>query len=136
MKKLILFAVCFTSVFLGRKTLAGENFTLIHVSELEAIMKTDQVHIYDANDDGTRTSEGMIPSAQALSSSSRYDVAVLDKDKEAKLVFYCANSSCMASHSAAKVATKAGYKNVYVMSDGILGWKKAGKPTQKFNKKA
>jgi rhodanese-related sulfurtransferase len=35
----------------------------------------------------------------------------------------------MASHAAARRAVKAGYKNVSVMSDGIVGWKEAGQKT-------
>ncbi|MGH7916459.1 MAG: rhodanese-like domain-containing protein [Candidatus Binataceae bacterium] len=35
----------------------------------------------------------------------------------------------MASHEAARRAVKAGYKNVSVMADGIMGWKAAGEPT-------
>ena len=116
---------------------ASEAFTLIGVAELEGFMKTDQnaIHIYDANNDSTRKAEGMIPTAQALASSSHYDVATLPKDKDSKVVFYCANTQCMASHDAAKVAAKAGYKKVFVMADGIQGWKKAGKTTQKFDQK-
>ena len=32
----------------------------------------------------------------------------------------------MASHAAARRAVKAGYKNVSVMADGIVGWKESG----------
>ncbi len=35
----------------------------------------------------------------------------------------------MASHTGAGRALGMGYKNVYVMSEGSLGWTKAGKPT-------
>jgi rhodanese-related sulfurtransferase len=35
----------------------------------------------------------------------------------------------MASHAAARRAVQAGYKDVRVMTDGIAGWKDAGKPT-------
>lgn len=119
------------------KDVKSEGFNLIHVADLEQWLKTesDNVHVFDANNESTRTKEGVIPTAQALPSSSHYDVATLPADKNSKVVFYCANTSCMASHDAAKVAVKAGYKNVFVMADGIQGWKKAGKPTQKFDKK-
>jgi rhodanese-related sulfurtransferase len=33
----------------------------------------------------------------------------------------------MACHGAARVAAKAGYKNVFIMPAGIEGWVKAGK---------
>ena len=36
----------------------------------------------------------------------------------------------MASHDGAGRARSFGYTNVYVMSEGSLGWTKAGKPTQ------
>jgi rhodanese-related sulfurtransferase len=36
----------------------------------------------------------------------------------------------MASHEAARRAVQAGYTNVSVMGDGLLGWKKAGKPVK------
>jgi rhodanese-related sulfurtransferase len=35
----------------------------------------------------------------------------------------------MASHEAARRAVKAGYKDVSVMVDGIMGWMDAGQPT-------
>ena len=137
MKKLVFVTLFAVSTLLTQSGFAKDSFTLIHVSELEAFMKVEKssVHIYDANNDQTRVDEGMIPTAEALSSSSHYDVATLPKDKAIKVVFYCANTQCMASHDAAKVAAKAGHKNIFVMADGIQGWKKAGKTTQKFDKK-
>jgi rhodanese-related sulfurtransferase len=37
----------------------------------------------------------------------------------------------MASHEAARRAVDAGYSDVSVMSDGIMGWNQAGKPVAK-----
>jgi len=37
----------------------------------------------------------------------------------------------MACHQAARAAVNFGYKNVYIMSAGIQGWEKAGKPVEK-----
>jgi rhodanese-related sulfurtransferase len=39
----------------------------------------------------------------------------------------------MACHAAARAAVKYGYKNVHIMSAGIQGWEKAGKPVEKGN---
>ena len=36
----------------------------------------------------------------------------------------------MACHEAARAAVELGYKHVFVMPEGIQGWKKAGKPTE------
>ena len=37
----------------------------------------------------------------------------------------------MACHQAARAAVTFGYKHVYIMSAGIQGWEKAGKPVEK-----
>jgi rhodanese-related sulfurtransferase len=39
----------------------------------------------------------------------------------------------MACHQAARAAVTLGYQNVYIMSAGIQGWQKAGKPAEKGN---
>jgi len=100
-----------------------ETFKLIHVADLKALMESDKssLHIYDANAAETRDQYGVIPGAMLLNSDDHYDLAVLPQDKDAKLVFYCANSLCTASHEAARRAVKAGYEDVNVMGDGIRG---------------
>jgi rhodanese-related sulfurtransferase len=37
----------------------------------------------------------------------------------------------MACHQAARAAVNYGYRNVFIMSAGIQGWEKAGKPVEK-----
>jgi rhodanese-related sulfurtransferase len=39
----------------------------------------------------------------------------------------------MACHQAARAAVTYGYQKVYIMSAGIQGWQKAGKPVEKGN---
>ncbi|MGO9263830.1 MAG: rhodanese-like domain-containing protein [Candidatus Binataceae bacterium] len=110
-----------------------ETFKLIHVADLKTLMETDKnsLHIYDANAAETRDQYGVIPGATLLNSDDNYDLALLPTDKDATLVFYCANTLCTASHEAARRAVKAGYEDVSVMGDGIRGWKQAGQPTTK-----
>lgn len=55
----------------------------------------------------------------------------LPADPGAKLVFYCANELCTASHDAARAAIGLGYTDVSVMPAGYFGWKKAGKPIER-----
>ena len=93
--------------------------------------KTSGLYLLDANNTGTRKEYGTVPGAKLLPSYSKYNVAQeLPQDKDAKLVFFCANEQCSASHKAAEKAMSSGYKNVYVMTDGIMGWKKNGFPTK------
>lgn len=118
------------------KAPAKNDLKLINVSDLDKLMTTEKAntYVFDANTEDTRKKDGLIPGATKLNSSTNYDVAVLPADKKAKLVFYCANTQCMASHEAAKRAISQGYANSMVMSDGIQGWKKAGKPIEKLSK--
>jgi hypothetical protein len=80
---------------LGGKHEENENFKLIHVADL-ATLRTDpnsHVVILDANVDGTRARYGVIPGARLLTSYDNYDVATeLPPARNAKLVFYCANT--------------------------------------------
>ena len=72
----------------------ADGFRLIHVQEFAALRAKPaaQLHLYDANHDGFRKKNGVIPGAVLLTGSSDYDVArTLPADKRAKLVFYCAS---------------------------------------------
>ncbi len=107
-----------------------QKFKLIHVPDLVAELQNSHPTVCDANGAKTRNSDGIIPGARLLSSSSEYDIAKeLPAAKDSELVFYCANTKCMASHSAATRAVNAGYTNVAVLADGIQGWKAAGQKT-------
>jgi len=99
---------------------------------LDGLKKDKKAYaVFDANGKATRESQGIIPTAVLLPSSSAYDLALLPADKATPTVFYCANERCTASHSAAKRALDAGFTDVSVLSAGISGWVKAGKATEK-----
>jgi hypothetical protein len=71
-----------------------DNFAIIRVDKLASLMADPDSHvnIYDANGWGLRSTAGVIPGAHLLSSDDKYDVAKeLPADKNAKLVFYCAD---------------------------------------------
>ena len=113
----------------------GEHFKSIGWNELSTwIQKKDPaLVIYDVNTADTRKEIGVIPGAKLLSSAKKFDVTKeLPADRNSQLVFYCANTQCMASHHAAEKAYDNGYHNVSVMVDGIQGWKKAGQKTTKI----
>jgi rhodanese-related sulfurtransferase len=103
------------------------------VADVASWTKEKKAIPVDANGKETRLSQGVIPGAVLLTSSSTYDVKELPADKTSKLVFYCANQKCGASHQAAKRAMENGYTNVAVLPEGIAGWKQAGQPTAKPN---
>jgi rhodanese-related sulfurtransferase len=133
MKKLILLTV---AILACTSTQAASQFKMIHAQDLATMIKTGHLFIADANNTQTRTDYGTIPGAHLLSSSASYDISKeLPADKKTTLVFYCANTQCGASHSAAERAMTAGYSDVSVMTDGIMGWKTAGNPTAPLTRK-
>ena len=74
---------------------ADDAFKVIHVSDLVALRADPKaaVTVLDANAPDFRAREGVIPGAVLLSSDNKYDVAKeLPPRKDARLVFYCANS--------------------------------------------
>jgi hypothetical protein len=76
-------------------THADDNIKLIDVADLAALKADANSHvvILDANVVPTRERYGVIPGARLLSSYDNYDVATeLPAAKNAKLVFYCANT--------------------------------------------
>ena len=83
--------------------------------------------VFDANSDKTYA-QGHVPGAKHISFDD-YTADQLPGDKGSTLVFYCMNTQCSASHEAANRAAGFGYKHVYVMPQGIQGWKDAHLPT-------
>ena len=108
---------------------AKPDFKTTTINEVAKASKAKSAALYDANTPEFREKNGVIPGASLLTSPAGYDLVVLPKDKAAKLVFYCANTKCTASHVAAHRALEAGYTDVSVMPDGLMGWKSAGQPT-------
>lgn len=71
-----------------------EKFRMIEVSDLESMQQDSKSRptLLDANDAEFREKNGVIPGAKLLSSFNRYDlVRELPADKDAPLVFYCAD---------------------------------------------
>lgn len=99
----------------------------VTVDEVDRLLAGGACRAVDANGRGVRQREGVVPGAIILSHYKKYAPSELPADKATKLVFYCTNEDCGASHTAAARAVVAGYTDVAVMSAGIVGWKKAGK---------
>lgn len=99
------------------------------VDELARVREAGGCAVLDANSTQTRTLLGVIPGATLLSHYREYELGELPANRDEKLVFYCANESCGASHAAAERALLAGYTDVNVLPAGVAGWRQAGKPT-------
>jgi rhodanese-related sulfurtransferase len=110
---------------------AAQELTVPQVAEL--LKSNPKLAIFDANVPRVRKMFGSIPQAVLLGSHNAYRPdKVRPKNKAEKLGFYCANTRCGASLTAAKRALDSGYKDVGFMPDGIMGWRKAKLPTKKL----
>ena len=107
----------------------ASKIATVTVDQLDTMLANNECVPVDANGEQTRKKLGVIPGAKLLTDSDSFNVSELPANKDKALVFYCANTSCGASHGAAEKAMTAGYTNVKVMPDGIAGWVKAGKKT-------
>jgi rhodanese-related sulfurtransferase len=109
---------------------ANEKFAKISIDQLATKLQAkEKLAVFDANTK-ERFAQGHIPGAKWIDSMA-VKAADLPEDKSVPLVFYCGNEQCKASHRAANVATELGHSSVAVLPAGILGWEKAGRPTEK-----
>lgn len=96
----------------------------VSIPEAEQLFTEPGVHIYDVNT-LELWAEGYIPGAEFFNVGNWQKL--LPKDKNALIVFYCANRLCSSSEIAAYETMKLGYTNVWQMPDGIYGWKLSGR---------
>jgi rhodanese-related sulfurtransferase len=102
----------------------------VSIPEVAKLTADKKAKVFDANNAETRAKYGVIPGAALLTSFNKFDAAKeLPAQKDAKLVFYCANEMCKASEQAAQRALEAGYVDVNVLPEGIMGWKSSGQKT-------
>ncbi|MCB9526558.1 MAG: rhodanese-like domain-containing protein [Myxococcales bacterium] len=110
-----------------------KSFEYVSLDDFKAWHAEGKVTVIDANKAET-FAKNHVPGAVHM----RYDAmkaAALPQAKDAKLVFYCYNESCKASHKAAMAAIEMGYTQVYVYAGGIEGWMKAGLKVAKADAK-
>ena len=110
---------------------AKPNVAEISVEDADRALQSGALAV-DANSEDTRKSNGTVPGAIILSSSSKYELSQLPEDKSKDLIFYCSNTKCTASDAAAERASANGYQSVQIMREGIKGWKDAGKATTAY----
>ena len=96
----------------------------ISIYEAEELLGQPEVTFYDVNTLEI-WADGYIPGAIFFNVGNWH--RLLPEDKNAPLVFYCANRLCSSSEIAAYEVMKLGYTNVMQMPDGIYGWKLSGR---------
>lgn len=130
MRKIFLAAALLAAPACTKADKQADKVQTVTVDAADQAITAGQAQAVDANGVATRKRMGVVPGAVLLTDSESFAISELPADKGKPLVFYCANTSCGASHQAAQKAMTAGYQHVEVMPDGIAGWVKAGKKTQ------
>jgi rhodanese-related sulfurtransferase len=106
-------------------TKAVADFAMMDAAAVNAAIDAKQtLFVFDANSKASFESRHVPGSTWVV--YNKLKAEQLPAAKDAKLVFYCANEMCPASHTAAKQAMAMGYTDVNVMPQGIQGWVKAG----------
>ncbi len=106
-----------------------DAFGKMTLQQVDGKLHDKNFYVFD-NNTPDRYAEGHVPGAKWVDPSA-LAATDLPADKSATLVFYCANTHCGACHQGARAAIKLGYKNVFIMPEGIAGWEKAKLPTEK-----
>ena len=109
---------------------AEAPLAMISVDDVQAAVESHDANtvIFDANHRETYD-QHHVPGATWISYDT-VSATTMPADHAKRLVFYCANEQCGASHTAARAAKALGYENVFVMGAGIQGWIAAGKAVE------
>jgi len=105
-----------------------QDLNYITMMEAESLLGQKGVYFFDVNT-LELWAEGFIPSAVYFNVKDWKKLLPVNKD--AQMVFYCANRLCNASEIAARAVMKQGYTAVRQMPDGIYGWRLSGRVTEK-----
>jgi rhodanese-related sulfurtransferase len=101
----------------------------LSIKEVDALIRAGTASIFDANPPDIYAKHH-VPTATWVP-YDKISPKLLPKDKNKQIVFYCAESLCTASSTAARQAIALGWTNVYVMPAGIFGWVAAKMPVEK-----
>ena len=106
---------------------AGDFFQPVPMADVARLLKRPGVAIIDVNIQELWVKHH-IPGAIHI--EGRNLAKQLPADKSTTLIFYCAGPLCLEGANAANDSIMLGYRRVYVMTDGIFTWAKAGYPVE------
>lgn len=104
------------------------NPQYVSLREAEHLYKQGGVYFFDVNTLEV-WADGFIPGAVFFNVKNWK--SLLPKNKDAPMLFYCANRLCTSSVVASREVIKLGYTNVMQLPDGIYGWRTMNYPVEK-----
>ncbi|UAL12441.1 rhodanese-like domain-containing protein [Caulobacter segnis] len=103
-----------------------ERIDSLTPEEVRALLGQPGVHIFDCNLEPD-WAKSHIPGAVNVGIDD-YPIERLPADREARLIFYCSATYCLACHMGARRALAFGYRRVFIMPEGRRGWSARGYP--------
>jgi rhodanese-related sulfurtransferase len=122
-----IFALVMVSIFVKGFAMAATEIETLTPQQVQQEIKSGDVLVLDANPESIYKKHH-VPNSKNIKFNEFSNSLPANKNK--RLIFYCMNEMCSASHQAAEFAVKAGYKNVARMPSGINGWLKAQLPAE------
>ena len=125
--KILLIFFCSLNLYADGKIELGliKGVDIISMSDAEKLLGQKNVYFVDINSKDTRKLSGNIENAILVDSQNWQNL--LPDDFEATLVFYGQNRFSFEASNLADLSKKLGYKNVFVMLDGIDSWVLSGR---------
>ncbi|HUA17163.1 MAG TPA: rhodanese-like domain-containing protein [Bryobacteraceae bacterium] len=118
----------FVLLFSALGGLCAHSPVPLTMAQVEAILGKSGVYVFDVNTPEL-WERAHLPGAIFVDQPDLRKF--LPRDKKATLVFYCANRICTGGSAAAQEALRLGYRNAFVMPEGIFGWVGSGRPTER-----
>ncbi|MBK1963575.1 rhodanese-like domain-containing protein [Campylobacter novaezeelandiae] len=106
-----------------------DGITPISMADAEKLLDKKDIYFIDVNSEEERENAGYIPNAILVNAENWQNL--LPNDFNATLIFYGSNRFTYNASSLANLSKKIGYKNIYVMLDGIESWVISGRKVQK-----
>jgi rhodanese-related sulfurtransferase len=105
-----------------------KDVRVLSTAELQQGIDRDSgLHVLNVQTDEFFAGE-LIPGSRRIPLDA-IEQGVKEVPKDAEIVTYCAGPACSQSTQAAQKLTDLGYTNVRAYSDGLEGWKAAGRET-------
>lgn len=135
-KILIIFFTIFTPLEFAFAEANGEIGSIegvktISLAQAQKMLDQNNTYFFDINSEQDRQNNGYLPNS--ISTYVENWESLLPDDKNANLVFYGLNRFRFEASQAAAVAMELGYKNSFVMLDGIEAWVTSGRKVEKID---
>jgi len=125
---LVFFSVALPTIIFSREF---QTVTINKLSEILNINNLNNYILIDARGELYYEKEHIFKAISIPKKQIKNKLLISSVNKAVSLIFYCSNILCSDSKEAAEIAYTLGYRNIFILKDGIKGWKEAGNKIEK-----